>query len=164
MRKLLVPIFLFISVASYAQTNFTGWSKFNCGRFGFTMSFPEAWVMSETGNGVYQFNADQRSLGTFGIEVINFPDSIEAATYYKGIETRYNKESVDSIGSKVFLHLKEIQQVGGNQVEKLRWFKVSGNKVIVCSYIYLLTLAKEQAFQRELIQVYQMLGSLTFYP
>ncbi len=163
MKRLLFLTLLCLGVSSLtAQSNNPGWDKFSCPRFGFIISYPDAWNMSETGNGVYRFKNENQQRGAFYMEVREFTDSSEAQIFVKGLNNEVSGAKLDSSNGRTLLTYRIMRITSGERMETHYWVLSFQNRVYLCHYDFKAVQRNDAGIVEDMILAYQTFESIRF--
>lgn len=163
MKKVLVLCLLLGSVSLKAQTVFNQWEVFKTDRFGFSMNYPDSWVMIEKGNAEYVFKSEVGNRGTFKLKVEEKTDSSAAVAVLKQEEDLNAGSRFSVLNDRCILMYKTMAIVNGSQFETHHWTISAGNKVLYCSFTYDAKKRNDANLKEEILLAYQMIESLSFY-
>ncbi len=165
MKNLVVScLFVLLSASGLqAQTNFNKWDVFKTDRFGFSMNYPDSWVMNEKGNGDYTFQNEVADRGSFRLWVEEKSDSSEAVAVLKSEENRNAGSRFSALNDRCMVVYKTIAILRGKDMETHHWTIAYQNKVLHCSFTFEARKRTDANLQEEIVLAYQMIESITFY-
>ncbi|TNE81547.1 MAG: DUF3805 domain-containing protein [Bacteroidetes bacterium] len=165
MKNLVVScLFLLFGTASLqAQTAFSQWDIFKTDRFGFSMKYPDSWVMNEKGNGDYTFKNEVAERGSFRLWVEEKSDSSEAVSVLKSEETANAGARFSALNDRCMVVYKTMSLLRGKDMETHHWTIAYKNKVLHCSFTYEAKKRTDANLKDEIVLAYQMIESITFY-
>lgn len=136
MKKCLLScLIVFLGCYCNAQSLNPGWGLFRSERFGFSMEYPQNWVVNESGNARYEFYNLNKKLGVFTVQVMeDFSDSAHVYSRLAEMRDDANGSRLDQEGEKWRLSYKTTILSEGRNYEVSHWAIGFRNRIYLCSY------------------------------
>lgn len=141
-----------------------GWTLFRSERFGFSLEYPQSWIVNETGNGSYEFYNINKKLGLFILDIEeDYTDSAAVYSKLRDLSNEANGANLDASQGKWLLTYKTTILNEGRQYEVFHWAIGYRQRIYYCRYEIESTTKSTPDVQEEVKVAFRMIETLNLH-